>query len=287
MRNGLITAASITVPFMLVFGFLGMVAFATYGFELFAPHYLAFLSAFWLIEALPVGWHFIGIMLVVSMVASSCDTIQTGFTAILHPLTERLLQKCDAGSTRRSQVVGGYVSMQVGLVLNFAVAALINIPAIVIAMKGVSVLTLFVLADLLCATAVLPVCFGLWDRIHPVAALGGCFTGLLVALVVYAVNVPGDVLLSGKTPGPFEMLVKPGGLYSMTALVAFIATPAASGLATLACNIPYFLKGYKFEGYHLDAGKSASVQTAHEVAAPAAQAAGEGAVLQNVGLALA
>jgi Na+/proline symporter len=233
VRQGLFAAAAITVPFMLLFGFMGMVAFARYGFSLLGPPYLAFLSAFWLIQELSAGWQVLGVVLAVSMVASSCDTLQTGITALLHPVTDALLAKLGFPAGR---------SAKASLLLNFAVTAVINIPAIVMSTQNVSVLTLFVLADLLCATCIVPVVLGLWDRIHPHAALAGCAAGLLVVLITFGVGVDSE-------PGNFVVLVQPGGIYATTSLVAFILTPVCSGIATLLANIPFFLRGYTFEGY--------------------------------------
>ena len=103
-------------------------------------------------------------------------------------------------------------------------------------------LTLFVLADLLCATCVVPVVLGLWVRIHHTAALVGCVVGLLTAFITFGVGIDED-------PGNFETLTMAGGLYSDTSFIAFIITPVCSGGATLLFNIPFFLKGYKFEGF--------------------------------------
>ena len=113
VRQGACMASLMTFFFMLFFGFMGMVAFARYGFGLVAPVYLAFLSAFWLIQELTAGWQILAIVLVVSMVASSCDTLQTWITALMHSITERLLAKLGMESTPRT-----------GLVINFAVTAL-------------------------------------------------------------------------------------------------------------------------------------------------------------------
>jgi len=268
VRNALYAASALIVPFMLLFGFMGMVAFAKYGFTLLGPPYLAFLSAFWLIQELPPGWHVIGIMLAVSMVASSCDTIQTGITALLHPITKKALSM--AGIAEED-------GAKYGLVINFVITAVINIPAIILATQNISVLTLFVLADLLCATCVVPVVFGLWDRIHPIAALAGCVAGFFVALIIYAVNVDGDMVYNDEgeleTPTAFAMLVEPGGLYSNTALAAFIATPLCSGAVMLLANIPFFLNGYVFDGYPTSATATAAdaaevkVSEAQDVAA--------------------
>jgi len=233
VRQGACMASAITFFFMLFFGFMGMVSFARYGFTLVSPVYLAFLSAFWLIQELTAGWQVLGIILVVSMVASSCDTLQTGITALLHPITERVLVKLglDSGRTARTSVL-----------INFAITAIINVPAIVMSTQNVSVLTLFVLADLICATCIVPVLLGLWVRIHHIAALVGCVFGMFTALVIFGVGVNGE-------EGNYKTLMLAGGLYSDTSFWAFVLTPLCSAAGTLLANIPFFLKGYKFDGY--------------------------------------
>jgi len=220
-----------TFFFMLFFGFMGMVSFARYGFSLVGPVYLAFLSAFWLIQELTAGWQVLAIVLVVSMVASSCDTLQTGITALMHPITERILAKLGMESTART-----------GLVINFAVTAIINVPAIIMSTQNVSVLTLFVLADLICATCIVPVLLGLWTRIHHLAALAGCLVGMFTSLLIFGVGINGEA-------GNYETLMMAGGLYTDTSFWAFLLTPLCSAAATLLANIPFFIKGYKFDGY--------------------------------------
>ena len=61
-----------------------------------------------------------------------------------------------------------------------------------------------------------------------------------------------DLARAGRSPddeGDFQTLTMPGGLYATTSFVAFILTPLCSAAATLLANIPFFIKGYKFEGY--------------------------------------
>ena len=137
------------------------------------------------------------------------------------------------------------------MAINFLLAAVVvNVPAIVISTDDgdahLSVLSLFVLADLVCATCVVPVLMGLWDRIHPCAAAAGCLAGAAVALLTYGVAI-------GDDPSDFKTMIPdiPGvsGLYADTSVVAFIMTPIASGLVTLLANVPWFLNGYRFTGF--------------------------------------
>ena len=231
VRQGACMASVMTFFFMLFFGFMAMVSYARYGMSLVAPVYLTFLSAFWLIQELAAGWQALAIVLVVSMVASSCDTLQTGITALMHPITERILAKLGMESTALT-----------GLVINFAVTAIINVPAIIMSTQNVSVLTLFVLADLICATCIVPVLLGLWTRIHHLAALAGCLVGMFTSLLIFGVGINGEA-------GNYETLMMAGGLYTDTSFWAFLLTPLCSAAATLLANIPFFIKGYKFDGY--------------------------------------
>jgi hypothetical protein len=92
---------------------------------------------------------------------------------------------------------------------------------------------------------------GLSEKVHPIAALCGCVAGLLTTLITYAVGNPGcpSTHPSGFEAGNFEMLLLPGGLYSTTALIAFVLTPLISGLVTALVALPFYLQGYKFGGF--------------------------------------
>ena len=176
------------------------------------------------------------------MVASSCDTLQTGITALMHPITERLLAKRNIPSTART-----------GLVINFAVTTIINVPAIILSTQNVSVLTLFVLADLICATCIVPVLLGLWSRIHHLAALAGCLVGAFTALLIFGIGI-------GDEAGNYKTLMMDGGIYKDTSFWAFLLTPLCSAAATLLANLPFFLKGYEFDGYEANAEPSKAVE---------------------------
>ena len=80
------------------------------------------------------------------------------------------------------------------------------------------VLSLFVLADLACATCCVPLLMGLSHRIHPSAAFVGCATGFTLAMIIYGVGVNGE-------EDKYAMLLKPGGLFADTAVTAFVAVP--------------------------------------------------------------
>jgi hypothetical protein len=175
-------------------------------------------------------------VLAVMLVSSSADTVQTGVAALLKPVTTAALNKYKPGTADNPRLL---------MSVNFALAiVLVNVPAIAMSTAGVSVLSLFVIADLVCATCIVPILMGLSDRTHPVAAAAGCFAGFLSAFLIYLIGVNGE-----NDGTPMKMLVDAGGLYSETSLVAFLVVPTASFLATLLVNIPYHLRGYRFEGF--------------------------------------
>ena len=247
-RQGLWIASLLNVPFMLLFGALGMVAYAKFGATLLSPAYIAFLSAFLLLQELHIGWQVVAIILTVLMVASSADTIQTGFTALLTPATEKLTAFAGLGELKGSKKL---------LALNFAITAVVNVPAIILATQNISVLTLFVMADLLAATCICPILLGLSPRVHPNGALAGCVAGLLCALLCYGIGINGEA-------GSFVTLFQAGGLYADTSLLAFCLTPSVSALVTLGVSGGCY-PTYRFEGY----SSKPSPTTAGEVHAEA------------------
>ena len=143
----------------------------------------------------------LGVLLAVALVASTADTLQNGLTALVADLAER----------RRLGLAGARV-----------VTVLLTIPAAAIAVEGLSVLRLFLVADLLAATLVLPVFLGLWNRVRASAALAGAVAGLLA---VVAVGWAG----SGSFLDGLRLLTLPEG----AALEPFLAAPLASGAVTL------------------------------------------------------
>jgi len=95
VRRGAALSVLFLIPFMILFGVLGMVAFAHFGIPglvAVGPDntYLAYLAFFILIGAMPVVWQVLGIMLAVMLVASSADTLQAGVAALLRPVTTKV-----------------------------------------------------------------------------------------------------------------------------------------------------------------------------------------------------
>ncbi|HET8848829.1 MAG TPA: hypothetical protein VFM78_02995, partial [Marinobacter sp.] len=82
---------------------------------------------------------------------------------------------------------------------------------------------LFLIADLLCATAVLPVLMGLWRRMSTRAAILGCVAGLIGAVLPGWFS--GGSLLAGLQAASF-----PGGIPT---LMPFVGALVGSGLVSL------------------------------------------------------
>lgn len=102
------------------------------------------------------------LLLALALVASSVDTLQSGLASLL--------------STYRP---GHNTSLRAAR----WITVLLMVPVLLVALQGHSVLRLFLIADLLCATAVVPVLLGLWSRMTPRAAVLGCLAGLVGAVL--------------------------------------------------------------------------------------------------------
>lgn len=155
LRRGAWLGGWLTLPVMLVMGALGMLSMAL-GHNPGTPPmpFFALLSGApsWL--ALPV------LILAVALVASSVDTLQSGIASLV-------------------------VTARPGVSLSAArwVTVLLMVPVVLVSLQGLSVLRLFLIADLLCATAVVPVLLGLWQRMTPSAAVAGAAAGMVGAVL--------------------------------------------------------------------------------------------------------
>lgn len=220
MTHGIIIANVLQIIVMVMFGVIGMMAVAVYGNALFAPDYVAFLAAFFFIKELPIGWQVVAIIATVGMVASSADSIQNGMAALF-------------SSSKRVSVRGAMV-----------ITVLCNIPAIVLATLQLSVLSLFILADLLAAAVCVPMAMGLWYRTHPLAALAGCVAGLLTVPIVFIVS---GHLVSGSVAVGLSGIYYAFDLSDPTLVTAFILAPALSGIVTYVGSLA--APGYRFAGF--------------------------------------
>jgi len=195
LRSGALIGGLATVVVVAVVGSLGIVA-AMSGVDLGSPPipFFALLSGAsqWL--ALPA------LVLALTLVASSVDTLQNAFASLA--VTEK--KGLSLASARWITVV-------------------LMVPVVLVALEGISVLRLFLIADLLCATAIVPVLMGLWKRMTTRAAVCGGLAGLVGAIAPGWIS--GGSLITGLQAASF-----PGAIPT---LWPFVGALAASALVSL------------------------------------------------------
>ncbi len=239
-------SSAITIVVMILVGITGWIAYSHF-LILMTPGVpggdLSFLSVPWLITTfMDEGWAVVVMILGISMIASTCDTLQSGMTALLWPLA-KLFFPNGSDNCRLAFVI--------------ALMMLINVPPMLLALSGQSILQLFLLADLLAAGVVAPLFMGVfWKKCHPIGALAGSIGGLLTTIIVYAVGEAWDE--------GFDILVSQGGIFRRVATYAFCITPAVSALITAAVSSLMF-PTYEFEGYKDEAASGASGTTDGQV----------------------
>ena len=199
LSQGALLGGVVTIAVVTVVGGLGILA-AISGADLGQPP----IPFFALLTDAPAWLALPALILAITLVASSVDTLQNALASLA--VTEK--KGLSITSARWFTVV-------------------LMIPVVLVALQGISVLRLFLIADLLCATAVLPVLMGLWRRMNTRAAILGCLAGVLGAIL------PG--WLSGGTGmAGLEAASFPG---SIPTLMPFVGALAGSGLISLMVAI--------------------------------------------------
>lgn len=187
-----------TVLVVALVGGLGMLA-AMSGVALGDPP----IPFFALLSEAP-GWLALpALVLAVTLVASSVDTLQNGIASL-----------AVTGSGRRGLAISGARWVTLALM----------VPVVVVALQGLSVLRLFLIADLLCAAIVVPVLLGLWRRMSPLAAVAGGVAGMAGAVL------PGWVA-QGSLAAGLAAASFPGGVPT---LPPFLGALVASTLVSLS-----------------------------------------------------
>jgi Na+/proline symporter len=196
LRRGAWLGGLLSIPVILVVGALGMLCMAL-GKSPGSPP----IPFFALLNQAPAWLTLPALLLAVALVASSVDTLQSAIASLV--------------VTARPDVSLGAARW---------VTVLLMVPVVVVSLQGLSVLRLFLIADLLCATAVVPVLLGLWQRMTPTAAVMGCLAGLLGAVLPGWVSGGhiGAGLLAASFPG------------SVPTLAPFVGALLASTLVSLA-----------------------------------------------------
>eukprot|EP00163_Fabomonas_tropica_P029013 TRINITY_DN6065_c0_g1_i1.p1 TRINITY_DN6065_c0_g1~~TRINITY_DN6065_c0_g1_i1.p1 ORF type:complete len:456 (-),score=52.46 TRINITY_DN6065_c0_g1_i1:721-2088(-) len=197
--RGAFLGGGATVVVVAVVGTLGISA-AMAGLELGSPP----IPFFALLNEAPQWLGSVALVLAVTLVASSVDTLQNGIASLA-------------------------VAEKKGLTLPAArwVTVALMIPVVAIALQGVSVLRLFLIADLLCATAIIPVLMGLWPRVPPFAAMAGVLAGLVGAVLP-------DWVMTGSLAEAITIASFPGGAPT---LPPFVGALLASAAVTLTLTV--------------------------------------------------
>lgn len=199
LGRGALLGGGITVLVVAAVGSLGVLA-ARAGLPLGEPP----IPFFALLGEAPAWLSLPALVLGVTLVASSVDTLQNGLAS---------LAATEGGG--RSLAAARWIT------------GLLMLPVVLVALQQVSVLRLFLIADLLCATAVVPLLLGLWRRTPPMAAMAGAAAGLLGAVA------PG-AMATGSLTGGLLAASFPGGVPSLGPFAgALLASSAVSVAWTL------------------------------------------------------
>ncbi|MDP8959129.1 MAG: sodium:solute symporter [Actinomycetota bacterium] len=203
LATGAVGAALLSLPVVVLLGLFGMVAA---GAEGTGNPSLAF---FGLLEGLPAWVLALVVALGVALVASSVDTLQNALVALV-----------------AEDVAGG----RLGLTGARWLTVVLTLPAVAIAVQGLSVLRLLLVADLLAAATILPVLLGLWQRASRWAALAGGLAGLAGVVVLGWVT-------RGSLGAGLHLLTLPSTEAGGLDLGAFVVAPLVSGLVTWLASL--------------------------------------------------
>lgn len=196
LSRGALLGGITTIVVVAVVGGLGIMA-ALSGASLGNPP----IPFFAMLSEAPAWLTIPALILAITLVASSVDTLQNALASLA--VTEK--QGLSINSARWFTVV-------------------LMIPVVMVALQGISVLRLFLIADLLCATAVIPVLLGLWQKMTTTAAILGGLAGLLGAIL------PGWIA-GGSMVAGLEAASFPG---SIPTLMPFVGALMGSGLTSVA-----------------------------------------------------
>lgn len=230
LRGGLIFGAALIFPTMVLFGFLGMLAQANDLSRDTSTLSLAFLALFDLLATQSGFVLCLGFALAVCMVASSVDSLQNGLVSVVSK---------DVAAKNFSPVV------TTGVGQLFVLAA--NIPAIILAAEsgkdesgemGISVINLFLIADLLLLSITVPIFLGLWKMATQNGALAGCFSGLLTIFAfgwaefgTFISGLEMVTLMAFGNTKPEKV-----GLFASRTAILFTVLPVVTGCVTLTVS---------------------------------------------------
>lgn len=218
LRVGFFLGSFFVFLLMMIFGVLGMIAYAKdpVSYDTFQKY--SYLSFFDFISPLAQGWHVLVLFLTTGLCASTVDTLQNAFASFLSADLLRF------GSSPK------WIARMIVLLL--------NIPAIYLSAKRYNVISLFLVADLVCATSVFPVFLGLitsdQNAFLPAPTELGAFLGCIAGVVTVLIN---GLLLGQGTVNYFWL--QNGAICALCGtktMTTFIVVPAVSAFFTLLCS---------------------------------------------------
>lgn len=231
MRKGFVSGSFLVFNLMMFFGIMGMIAYANDPTSYDTFQKFAYLAFFDLILPLGQGWHIVTLIAVTALAASSVDTLQTAIASVFSSDLLRF------GMSERAALVASRIML-----------AVILVPAIIMSSKRFDVIGLFLVADLACGTAVLPVFLGLITEdvgVIPAPTELGAFLGVWSGIAAVLINgrvvghteavnsITGEVIDTG--PWSYFWLTNSTecALCGTKTMVTFIVVPLVAGFFTL------------------------------------------------------
>jgi SSS family solute:Na+ symporter len=225
MKRGFIGGSVLIFMLMMFFGIMAMVAYAKDPVAYDTWTKFSFLAFFDLLAPLAPAWHIITLVLTTSLAASSVDTLQNALMSSFSTDLIRLQERFEFSEEAPKWIAR-------------ALIVILNIPAVILGAKAYDVLSLFLIADLVCACAVLPVFFGLitedkFGGIIPAPTELGAFLGTIAG--IFTVVIIGVVVEAEG--GIFEYFWLDNGaicaLCGSKTMITFIVTPLSAGFFCL------------------------------------------------------
>ena len=219
LRKAFTIGGVLVIPIIILAGLFGIMAVG-YG----VPADQGSVALFWLIlEILPTWAVMVILVLALGLVMSSMDTLLNGIASAVTSDLPRVRP-----------------SIRTALLLRWsrAITVVVAIPAVFIAAQGYSVLYLFLIADLVCAGAVFPVFYGLYNRrLSGTAALVSCIVGIAVGTLFFPKP---DFSPWLDIPWGGKFLVSFGAAFAVSTVIAVVWSMVASRSRTA--------QDYDFEG---------------------------------------
>jgi len=253
MRKGFFIGSVMVFLLLFFFGIMGMISYASDPSSYDNGNKLAYLSFFDLLIPCPPFVSYLALIFVTSLAASSIDTVQN---AIISVFSHDILTIPRCQSTIPYLPFNTTISSST---TRFLLVAL-NVPAVIMSAQRYDVISLFLITDLVCSTAVLPVFLGLISEkklggfFTPITELGailGIMSGFSAVLINAAVlNFTEATDSNGKVlgTGPFSYFWLTNSdicsICGSKTMVTFIITPLSGGLgAILFSHLDILIRG--------------------------------------------